>query len=332
MPTSAELPTLIEAFFTQRLIAQRGASPHTIASYRDTFRLLFQFAQKRLGRPPSKLTVRDLDVPFLSEFLDDLESARGNQARSRNLRLTAIRSFFRYAALEAPQHSALIQRVLAMPRKRYTRRQVDFLARSEIEALLSVVDPASWGGRRDHALLLTAMQTGLRLSELTGLRHQDVALGIGAHVHCLGKGRKERDTPLIKSTAKVLGAWIKEQGRNEAKFLFPSRCGGKLSADAVQDLVRKHVAAARKRCPSFARKRVSPHVLRHSAAMELMQAGVDRSMIALWLGHASLETTQMYLDANLALKEEVLAKTQSIHGKMSRYKPGDRLLNFLRSL
>ena len=332
MPTTADLPALIEAFFTKRLIAQRGASPHTIASYRDTFRLLFRFAEKRLGRPPSKLVVDDLGAPFLSEFLDDLESARGNKARSRNLRLTAIRSFFRYAALEAPQHSALIQRVLAMPQKRYTRRQVDFLARSEIEALLSAVDSSSWGGRRDHALLLTAMQTGLRLSELTGLRHQDVALGIGAHVRCLGKGRKERDTPLTKSTAKVLAVWIKEQGHNETKILFPSRSGGQLSPDAVQDLVRKHVIAARTRCPSFARKRVSPHVLRHSAAMELMQAGVDRSMIALWLGHASLETTQIYLDANLALKEEILAKTQPINGKAGRYKPGDRLLKFLGSL
>ena len=332
MPTNAELSTLIEAFFTQRLIAQRGASPHTVASYRDTFRLLFQFAEKRLGRPPSKLALNDLDAPFLSEFLDDLESVRGNQARSRNLRLTAIRSFFRYAALEAPQHSALIQRVLAMPRKRYTRRLVDFLARSEIEALLSAVDVSTWGGRRDHALLLTAMQTGLRLSELIALHHQDVTLGIGAHVRCIGKGRKERGTPLTKSTAKILRVWIQEQGRNETKFLFPSRSGGQLSPDAVQDLVCKHVMAARKRCPSFARKRVSPHVLRHTAAMELMQAGVDRSMIALWLGHASLETTQIYLDANLAMKEEILAKTKPLNGKAGRYKPGDRLLNFLRNL
>jgi len=332
MPTPADLPILIEMFFTKRLIAQRRASPHTIASYRDAFRMLFKFAEKRLGRPPSKLLLEDLNAAFLSEFLDDLESARGNKARSRNLRLTAIRSFFRYAALEAPQHSALIQRVLSMPRKRYTRRLVGFLARHEIEALLASVDPSTWGGRRDHALLLTAMQTGLRLSELTGLRHQDVALGVGAHVLCLGKGRKERATPLTKSTAKVLSAWIKEQGSGEAKYLFPTRAGGKLSADAVQDLVNKHVAAAQRQCPSLARKRVSPHVLRHSAAMELMQAGVDRSMIALWLGHESIDTTQIYLDANLALKAEILAKTQPINGKSARYKPGDRLLNFLRSL
>lgn len=332
MPTLADLPALLEAFFTQRLIAQRGASPHTIASYRDTFRLLLQFAEERLKRPPSKLTLGDLGAPFLSAFLDNLESARGNKARSRNLRLTAIRSFFRYAALEAPQYSALIQRVLAMPQKRHTRRQVGFLDRSEIEALLLAVDPSTWGGRRDHALLLTALQTGLRLSELTGLRHQDVALGVGAHVRCLGKGRKERDTPLTRSTAKVLGAWMKEQGPGGARFLFPSRAGGQMSSDAVQDLVGKHVAAAARHCPSFTRQRVSPHVLRHSAAMELMQAGVDLSMIALWLGHSGIETTQVYLDANLALKEEILAKTKPINAKPGRFKPGDRLLNFLKSL
>jgi site-specific recombinase XerD len=332
MSTVADLPSLIEGFFTKRLLAQRRASPHTIASYRDTFRLLLRFAERRLGRPPSKLTLEELNAAFLSEFLDDLETARNNEARSRNLRLTAIRSFFRYAALEAPQHSALIQRVLAMPRKRYTRRLVDFLARFEIEALLAAPDSSTWGGRRDHALLLTAIQTGLRLSELTALRHRDVSLCTGAHVRCMGKGRKERSTPLTRSTTVVLATWIKEQRQDDTRFLFPNRAGGQLSHDAVQDLVRKYVTVARKRCPSLAQKRVSPHVLRHSAAMELMQAGVDRSMIALWLGHESIETTQIYLDANLALKEEILAKTQPIKGKLGRFKPDDRLLNFLRSL
>ncbi|MGH7946117.1 MAG: tyrosine-type recombinase/integrase [Opitutaceae bacterium] len=258
MPTSAELATLIEAFFTQRLMARRGASPHTIASDRDTFRLLFQCAEKRLGRPPATLALNDPDAPFLSEFLADLESVRGNQARSRNLRLTAIRSFFRYAALAAPstRRSSTGGSPCRVNAPRAGRSS--FLARSEIEALLSAVDAASWGGRRDHALLLTAMQTGLRRSELTALRPQDVALGLGAHVRCLGKGRKASDTPLTKSTAKILGVWRQEPGRNETKFLFPSRSGGQLSPDAVQALVRKHVVAAQKRCPSFARKRVSP--------------------------------------------------------------------------
>jgi integrase/recombinase XerD len=329
---AAELPPLLERFFSQRLIAQRRASPHTVASYRDTFRLLLVFAENRLSRAPAKLTLADLNAPFLSDFLEHLEASRSNKARSRNLRLTALRSFFRYAALEAPQHAQLIQRVLSMPNKRHTRPLIGFLTRPEIDAILAAVDRTTWIGRRDHALLLIAMQTGLRLSEMTGLHHRDVVLGPGAHVHCLGKGRKERGTPLTKSANRVLDAWVKEAGRDEAKFLFPSLSGGKLSHDAVQDLVRKHVAVATKRCPSLGQKRVTPHVLRHTAAMELMQAGVDRSMIALWLGHESVETTQIYLDANLAIKEEILAKATPINGKAGRYRPGDRLLGFLRSL
>lgn len=329
---TAELSPLLERFFSKRLIAQRQASPHTVASYRDTFRLLLMFAEDQLGRPPSQLTLADLNAPFLSDFLDHLENSRSNRARSRNLRLTAIRSFFRYAALEAPQHSALIQRVLSVPNKRHTRPLIGFLTRPEIDAILAAVDSTTWIGRRDHALLLLAMQTGLRLSEITGLRHRDVALGPGAHVHCIGKGRRERGTPLTKSANRVLSAWIKEVGRAEEKFLFPSHSGGQLSHDAVQDLVRKHVAVATKTCPSLDQKRVTPHVLRHTAAMELMQAGVDRSMIALWLGHSSLDTTQIYLDANLALKAEILAKTNPINIKASRYRPSDRLLGFLRSL
>lgn len=285
MQTPSDLAPLLEGFFTTRLVSQRRASPHTIASYRDAFRLLLKFAEKRLGRPPFKLSLGDLTPSFLTEFLDNIEKTRGNKARSRNLRLTAIRSFFRYAALEAPQHSALIQQVLSIPSKRHARRLVGFLTRPEIDAVLEAVDRRTWFGRRDHALLLTAMQTGLRLAELTGLRHQDVALGPGGHVHCVGKGRKERGTPLTDSVNRVLNAWIRETGRAEERFLFPSRSGGQLSHDAVQDLVRKYVSIARKRCASLERKRVTPHVLRHTSAMELMQAGVDRSMIALWLGH-----------------------------------------------
>jgi integrase/recombinase XerD len=327
-----ELASLLEGFFNKRLIAQCRVSPHTIASYRDTFRLLLRFAEKRLGRPPSKLTLGDLNVSLLSEFLDDVETVRTNKARSRNLRLTAIRSFFRYAALEAPQHAALIQHVLAIPSKRHTRRLVGFLTRPEIEALLAAVDRSTWIGRRDHALLMIAMQTGLRLAEITGLRRQDVTLGPGAHLQCIGKGRKERGTPLTKSAAKALSVWMNEPGRGETQFVFPRRSGERLSHDAVQDLVGKHVAAARKKCPSLGRKRVTPHWLRHTAAMELMQAGVDRSMIALWLGHESVNTTQIYLDANLAMKEAILAKTKPLKSKPGRYRPGDDLLGFLQSL
>jgi integrase/recombinase XerD len=328
----ADLGTLVEAFFCKRLISQRRASPHTIASYRDTFRLLLAFAQKRLSRPPSQLELKDISPSLVSDFLDHLEATRANRARTRNLRLTAIRSFFRFAALEAPDHGGVIQRVLAIPNKRCQRPLIGFLTRPEIEALLAAVDGSTWIGRRDYAFLLVATQTGLRLSEMTAVRREDVILGPGAHIHCVGKGRKERSTPLTKAARRVLQAWMKEPWPIESAFLFPSSSGGRLSADAVQDLVDKHVAAARRKCPSLVKKRVTPHVLRHTAAMELLQAGVDRSMIALWLGHESVETTQIYLNANLALKEEILAKTKPVNGKPGRYRPTDRVLEFLSSL
>ena len=332
MKANPDFSVLCESFFAKRLIAQRKASQHTISAYAYTFRLLLKFAQKRLGIPPSKLTLADLNAPLLAEFLDDLEVSRANGARSRNARLAAIRSFYHYAALEAPQHSGLIQRVLAIPYKRLSRRLVDYLTRPEIEALLGTADKKTWVGRRDHAILLTAVQTGLRLSEITGLRQQDVFFGVGAHVRCEGKGRKERCTPLAKPAVTVLSAWIEELGRKPSKFLFPNARGDRLSADAVQHMVAKHVALARQKCPSLVNKRVSPHVLRHAAAMELLQAGVDRSLIAIWLGHESLETTQIYLDANLAMKEEILAKTRPVESKPGRYQPDDQLLSFLKAL
>ena len=325
-------PTLLEMFFTRRLVAQRKASPHTITSYRDTFRLLLRFAEKRLAKAPSMLTIEDLNAPFLGAFLDDLESTRTNGARSRNLRLTAIRSFFRFIALEVPQHSGLIQRVLVIPNKRQARPLVGFLTRPEIDALLAAPDLTTWLGRRDHTLLLTAIQTGLRLSEITSIRQQDVTLTTGAHIHCEGKGRKERCTPLTKTTVAALKRWIREQGANGTQILFPSVRGGQLSADAVQHLVTKYAALARQSCPSLSGKRISPHVLRHTTAMELLQAGVDLTLIALWLGHESAETTQIYLDANLAIKEEILSKTTPISTKPGRYRPDDNLLTFLKGL
>ena len=325
------LSPLLEGFFSRRLLAQRRASPHTIASYRDGFRLLLRFAEKRLGRPPSQLALEDLPAPFIASFLDDLENKRTNGARTRNIRLAAIHSFFRYAAVEAPEHSALIQRVLAIPRKRHARALIDFLVRPEIEALLAAPDQTTWLGSRDHAFLLTALQTGLRLSEMTGLRRADVSLDVGAHVRCEGKGRKERCTPLTKPTARVLRRWIADHLKG-AEYMFPSSRGGRLSADAAQHLVATHVAKARARCPSLARKRVTPHVFRHTAAMELLQAGVDRALIAIWLGHESVETTQVYLDANLALKQQILAKTRPVQSPLRVYRTGDKLLNFLKNL
>jgi site-specific recombinase XerD len=329
---AATLAVLLERFFTQRLMSQRHVSPHTISSYRDTFRLLFAFTRQRLHTPPSRLALEEIDAPLIGAFLDDLETNRGNAVRSRNLRLTAIRSFFHYAAYEAPTHAAQIQRVLAMPSKRYARRLITFLTRPEIDALLAAPDQRTWGGRRDHAFVLLAVQTGLRVSEMTGLQRPDVSLGPGAHVRCVGKGRKERCTPLTKQTIAVLHAWIREPARMQTETLFPNARGGRLSADGVHYLLAKHTAVARHACPSLAHKRVTPHVLRHTAAMELLQARVDPSVIALWLGHESVDTTQIYLDANLALKEEILAKTTPINGHPGRYQADDHLFAFLNGL
>lgn len=333
MKPSCSIATLIERYFIERLVRQRNVSAHTIASYRDTFRLLFKFAQARLRKPPSVLVLDDLDEPFISAFLAHLETERGASVRTRNLRLTAIRSFFRFTSFEEPAHSALIQRVLAIPSKRDNKRQVHFLTRPEIEAILAAPDRTTWLGRRDYTLLLLAAQTGLRLSELISLNRDAIHLGAGAHERCLGKGRKERCTPLTSLARGTLQAWIKELVRSGASALFPNVHGGQLSADSVQSLLAKHVRIARERCPSLASKRVSPHVLRHSAAMELLQAGVDCSVIAMWLGHESIETTQAYLHAHLALKEAALAKLKPYErGKRTRFRPNDRLLAFLEAL
>jgi integrase/recombinase XerD len=294
MKPSSNLAALIERYFTVRLLRQRNVSANTIASYRDTFRLLFTFAQAQLRKPPSTLALDDLDAPFVSAFLADLETKRGASVKTRNLRLTAIRSFFRFVSFEEPAHSALIQRVLAIPSKRHDKRQVHFLTRLDRDA---------------------------------------VHLGAGAHVQCVGKGRKERCTPLTAHARGALQSWLKEPARHGANALFPNMHGGRLSADSVQSLLAKHVRVASERCPSLASKRVSPHVLRHSAAMELLQAGVDCSVIALWLGHESIETTQTYLHAHLALKEAALAKLRPYeHRKRTRFQPSDRLLAFLEAL
>jgi site-specific recombinase XerD len=325
-------PILLERFFTQRLMQQREASAHTIASYRDTFRLLLKFVQKRLRKAPSTLSLEDIDASIVVDFLDELEKVRKVTPRTRNLRLTAIHSFFRYVAFEAPAHAAQIQRVLAVPPKRFARKLVPFLTRPEVDALLAVPDQRTWSGRRDHALILLAVQTGLRLAELTGLRRQDLHLETGAHVRVIGKGRKERCTPLSKNTRSVLVAWLREPPRQSDQPVFPNARGARLSAHGVHYLVAKHVAVATRTCPSLASKRVSPHVLRHAAAMDLLQQGIDRSVIALWLGHESIETTQMYLDADLELKQRVLDTVVPPNGKPGRYRPGDKLLAFLNSL
>ncbi len=332
MNTVPTLPAILQRFFTERLMRQRHVSAHTMASYRDTFRLLLSFAQGLRHKHPSELDLADLDAALIGAFLTSIEEQRHCTARTRNARLTAIRSFFHYAAFQEPALSAHIQRILAIPYKRQARPMVDFLSRTEIEALLAIPDRSTWVGRRDHALLVLAVQTGLRLSELTSLSRSAVAFGPGAHVRCQGKGRKERCTPLTRLTVALLKAWLKDSAAQGTEVLFPNRYGARLSADSVQYLVKKYVRAATVHCPSLQGKRVSPHVLRHSAAMELLAADVDSSVIALWLGHESVNTTQIYLPAHLALKEAALAKTTPLEVKPGRYRPADRLLQFLNAL
>jgi integrase/recombinase XerD len=328
----SSLAPILEAFFTERLLAQRRVSPHTIASYRDTFRLLLSFTQDRSGKPPCRLELADLDAPLIGAFLDHLERTRGNSVRTRNVRLVAIHSLFRYAALREPADAAVIQRVLAIPQKRFEKAVVSFLTIEEIEALLSSPDRTTWIGRRDHALLLVLFQTGLRVAELVTLRHQDVSLGRGPHVRCHGKGRKERVTPLTSQTVAILRAWIDEQGGTPESPLFPSRRRTPLSRDAVERLIDKHVRVAAERCSSLKDKKVTPHVLRHSTAMSLLGAGVDTSVIAIWLGHESVRSTDPYLHADMVIKQRALDRMTPPKATAGRYKPPDELLAFLESL
>ena len=324
--------TLLEAFFVERLMQQRRVSSHTIASYRDTFRLLLQFTQKRLHKAPSSLAISDLTAAFVGEFLDYLEKDRRNTARSRNVRLAAIRSFFRYVARQAPEYSGVAGRVLDLPSKRYVRRPIRFLTQYEVDALLAAPDLSTWCGRRDRALILIAVQTGLRAAELLALRCQDILLGSGAHVWCEGKGRKERCTPLGRDTVAVLRGWLRERQGKASDPAFPTVRGTVMSHDALQNLLNKHVLVASRTCASLREKHVTPHSLRHSLAMKLLQNGVDRSVIALWLGHESAETTDIYLHADMTMKEKALQKTGVSSACSRRYRPDDRVMDFLRSL
>lgn len=332
MTAALSLAPLLERFFTQRLMQERRVSPHTIGSYRDTFRLFLNFTQQHRHKPPSALTFEEIDAPLVVAFLDHLEKRRGVSIRSRNLRLTAIHSFLRYVAFELPTHSAQIQRVLAIPSKRFTRTLVRFLTRPEVDALLAAPDRHTWFGRRDHAFIQMAVQTGLRLSEITAITRDDLVLEAGAHVRVIGKGRKERCTPLAKSTVAVLKAWLREPLRGNGRLLFPNAKGGRLTVHGVKYMLNKHATTSATVCPSLKGKRVTVHLLRHTMALEMLQAGVDRAVIALWLGHESVETTQIYLEATLAMKEEALAKTAPLCGRPGRFRPGDQLMGFLNSL
>lgn len=332
MKTCLRFPELLQAFFTDRLMHQRQASPHTIASYRDTFRLLLRFAEQQRRKPPSAISIEDLDASFIVAFLNHLEKERRIGARSRNVRLAAIHSFFRYVALNEPVHSALAQRVLAIPSKRFDRKPIDFLSPAEVDALLAAPDQSTWTGRRDYLLISMAVQTGARVSELIGLRCESVVLGTGAHVWCRGKGRKERSTPLRKDLASTLQAWLRERAAAPTDPLFPNARGGGLSRDGVEYILAKHVAKARQKCPTLMKKRITAHVMRHTLAMNLLRQGIDRSVIALWLGHESVATTQMYLHADMTMKERALAKTKPTNVPFRRYRPDDHILAFLRSL
>lgn len=332
MTATNRFPFLLQAFFTDRLIGQRRASPHTVAAYRDTFRLLLRFAEQQLGRCPSDLQLDDLNAPFIGEFLEHLETDRGVSPATRNIRLAAIRSFFHYLAFQEPGYAALIQQVLAIPRKRQDRALIEYLTTPETQALLTAPDLSTWTGRRDRAILHLAIQTGLRVSELVGLNHEDVCLNVGANVRCQGKGRKERCTPLTKATTRIMREWCEECPGVGRDPVFLSVRGTRLSCDGVQYLLAKHLKSARRSCPSLEKKRVSPHVMRHTAAMNLLQAGVDRALIALWLGHESVETTQVYLSADMALKEKILAKTRPVPAPAGRFRADDELLTFLKGL
>ena len=326
------LAPILQAFFTDRLARQRDASPHTIAAYRDTWRMLLAFASTSTGKQPCQLELTDLDAPLVGGFLDHLEHDRGNSPRTRNARLAAIHSLFGYAALRCPEHADTIARVLAIPAKRYDKALVTWLTEPELTALIAAPDRSTWAGRRDHALILLAAQTGLRISELTGLTIGDVHLGTGAHVSCHGKGRKDRITPLTSATITELHGWLAERGGQPAQPLFPNRTGGRLSRDAIEHRLARHTATAAASCPTIRAKKITAHTLRHTAAMRLLHAGTDTSVIALWLGHEQADTTQIYLHADLALKEQALARTTPLHTKPGRYRPPDKLLAFLEAL
>jgi integrase/recombinase XerD len=324
-------PTL-EAFFTERLVTQRRASPHTVASYRDCLKLLLVYVQETTGVVPAKLDFSDLDAKVIGGFLDHLERDRGLSVQSRNVRLAAIRSLYSFAALRHPEHAATIGRVLAIPPKRAEHTLVSFLVPAEVDALLASPDRSRRVGRRDHALLVIGLQTGLRVAEISGLRIEDVHLGTGAFVHCIGKGRKERATPLTTTTVKVMREYLAERGGNGVDPVFPGPGGGPLGRDAIRRLVERHAAHAAQACPSLAAKKPTPHTLRHTCAMRLLESGTDIVTIALWLGHATSRTTEVYLHAHLALKERAIARTAPPGVAPGRYRPPDKLLAFLEAL
>jgi integrase/recombinase XerD len=331
--TVPTVTSLLQGFFTERLVRQLQASPQTVSAYRDTIKLLLMFAAQKTKKAPTRLTIDELDAVTVGAFLSYLDNERHNSTATHNARLAAIHSFYRYALPLIPDRAHTASQVLAIPQRRHDRAIVSYLTSPETDALLAAPDCTTWYGRRDHALLLTTVQTGLRVSEVTGLTIQDITTTTpGAAVHTTGKGRKERVTPLTRQTAVVLRAWLPEAGPAPSGPAFPTHRGTRMSADAVQRLVAKHATAAALSCPSISSKRVTPHTLRHTAAMTLLHAGVDTSVIALWLGHQSPVTTHIYLHADMTIKERALARIPEPNSIPGRYRPADDLINFLERL
>jgi integrase/recombinase XerD len=331
-PASPSFPVLLQDFFCQRLIDQSDVSARTVASYRDAFRLLLRYAEKRTHKSPVDLTLADLDAPLILGFLNHLEKDRGNSARSRNARLAAVRSFLHYASHRDPAALPEIQRVLAIPMKRFDQPLLGFLSRDEMQAVLDAPDQTTWSGKRDHVMLTTFYNTGARVSEITALRVADVELGRSPSIHLLGKGRKQRVTPLWRTTAKLLREWLAHVRPGSDSPLFPNSEGKTLSRAGVEQRLRVAVAHARQQCPSLRKRRVSPHTLRHTTAMHLLQSGVDITVIALWLGHESPETTHRYVEADLAMKERALGSLPEPSVRKASYRASDRVLAFLDTL
>lgn len=329
---SPAFPQLLQDFFLQRLQAQRNASPRTISSYRDTFHLLLDWAEQHLHRAPAALALTDLDASAVLAFLDHLERDRHNAVRTRNARLAALRAFFHYAASRDPANLATIQRILAIPSKRHDRPVLGFLSREQVDAILGALDLTTWSGRRDHALLATLYNTGARVSETLDLRVRDITRGRDGAVRLHGKGRKDRVIPLWKSTMRLLRTWLDRDLVTPDSPLFPNREGRRMSRSGVAHRLRLAVKAATATCPSLERLRISPHTFRHTTAMHLLQAGVDITVIAVWLGHESLTTTHRYVEADLAMKQRTLERLPDPGTRRTPSPPTDRLLSFLEKL
>lgn len=331
--TTPSFAALVQRFFVEHLGQHRAVSPRTIAAYRDTFRLLLTFAEASIGKPPSKVALTDLGPRLLLDFLNHLEKVRGNSVRSRNARLAALRTFLKYAGHHDIDALGIIEQALAIPMKRADRPLIGFLTRSEIQAILNAPDNATWAGQRDRVLFSLMYNTGARVSEIIGIRCCDVALEGQPAVHLHGKGRKERCVPLWRPTAALIRRWRRSLGATaQDGALLPNRAGTKMTRSNVTQRLDLAVVAAGRHLPSLAGRSISPHVIRHTTAMHLLQSGVDITVIALWLGHEDTATTHMYVEADLSMKEQALGKLQPHEARLGRYRPPDHLMRFLEAL